>query len=91
MTVKSAFPSKHLTNKYGFCEIRIPHFLNLMHPPSIMWTAQFLLGVWRGGISDLENVLNIFLNIVACLLKDRIVKPAETAVAMERLCKYSRC
>jgi hypothetical protein len=28
-----------------------------------------------------------YVNIVACLLKARIVDPAETAVARERLCK----
>jgi hypothetical protein len=30
------------------------------------------------------------VNIVACLLKARIVKPAQTAVARERFCKHAR-
>jgi hypothetical protein len=30
------------------------------------------------------------IRIAACLLKARIVKPAETAVARERLCKHAR-
>jgi hypothetical protein len=31
------------------------------------------------------------LNTVVCLLKARIVKPQETAVARERLYKHARC
>jgi hypothetical protein len=34
---------------------------------------------------------DIKIHIVACLLKARIVKPAETAVLTELLCKYARC
>jgi hypothetical protein len=29
----------------------------------------------------------IYVSIVACLLKSRIVKPAQTTIARERLCK----
>jgi hypothetical protein len=37
-----------------------------------------------------EEILNsILMYIVACLLKARIVKPAETTVAWEWLCKRS--
>jgi hypothetical protein len=35
--------------------------------------------------------INLFLYVVAYLLKVRIVKPAETAVAGEQLCKHARC
>jgi hypothetical protein len=31
------------------------------------------------------------VHIVAYLLKARIVKPAETAIAREQLCKHARC
>jgi hypothetical protein len=30
-------------------------------------------------------------DLVACLLKARIVKPAEIVVVRERLCKHARC
>jgi hypothetical protein len=33
----------------------------------------------------------MYFNIVAYLLKARIVKPAETAVDREALCKHARC
>jgi hypothetical protein len=35
--------------------------------------------------------LTKFHDIAACLLKTRIVKPAETAVARVKLCKHARC
>jgi hypothetical protein len=36
-------------------------------------------------------MINGLYYIVASLLKTRIVKPAETAVASEQLCQHSRC
>jgi hypothetical protein len=33
----------------------------------------------------------VLFHTVACLLKSRIVKPAETTVARERLCKHACC
>jgi hypothetical protein len=35
-----------------------------------------------------KSELRAFVHTVRCLQKGRIVKPAETAVARKRLCKY---
>jgi hypothetical protein len=52
------------------------------------------IGAFISSRSELSSSAELFLKemyIVTCLLKARIVKQAETAVANERLSKQARC
>jgi hypothetical protein len=63
-------------------------FVNTQIKPALIsmsWAKYYLSD------KPLSGKIPVFQNIVACLLKVRIVKPAETAVARERLCKHALC
>jgi hypothetical protein len=47
--------------------------------------------VYHEPLALYDNIFKCIFNIAACLPKVRIVKPAETAVARERLCKQASC
>jgi hypothetical protein len=56
---------------------------------SIFWDK--CLNVERTGTGTCQFYAKIIIYIVECLLKARVVKPAETAVARERFCKHAHC
>jgi hypothetical protein len=63
---------------FTYSSVQVLHFIRILS----VWHAASVFVT----ITDVEIVE---IHIVACLLKARIVKPAETAVAREQLCQHT--